>query len=281
MSNRDSSRPRKQLDLSGPCLVMGVVNITPDSFSDGGDYLDTTSAVEKALNMQAQGASIIDIGPQSTRPGAKPVDAQQQIDRAVPVIQALAGKLRIPISIDTPAPAVAREALRAGADILNDITGFSDSEMIELAARSRCPVIVMHMKGTPQTMQQDPVYKNVVQEVLQYLLERARTLIKSGVEKEQIILDPGIGFGKTTLHNLMLLKHIDRFVESGYPVLVGASRKRFIGEITGKQEPKGRLFGTNAITAHCVCRGVKIIRVHDVCPAVDTVKMINAIENAQ
>ncbi len=281
MPNKFRKGQSVHLDFSGSCLVMGVLNITPDSFSDGGDYLSLPAAVEKALEMETQGASIIDIGPQSTRPGSEKVSIQQQIERAIPVIEALAGKLNIPISIDSPDPEVVEAAIEAGAGIINDITAGSDPKMAEIIAQSGLPVVLMHMQGRPETMQNNPVYKDVVEDVFAYLHERADELIKRGVKAEKIILDPGIGFGKTTQHNLALLKHIDRFVNSEYPILVGASRKRFIGEITGKKEPKDRLFGTNAITSYCAARGVSVIRVHDIPPAVDTVKMIYAIESAR
>lgn len=269
--------PTGMLDFSGGAVVMGILNVTPDSFSDGGQFADVDAAVACGIQMAQQGAAIIDIGPESTRPGSDAVPAEEQIRRAIPVIERLADKINIPISIDTCIPTVAKAALENGASVINDITALSDENMTELASEMQVPVILMHMRGTPQTMQQDPVYEDVVTDVLEYLMTRAKTAEDAGIPSERIILDPGIGFGKTTEHNLQLLKRLDLLCELGYRVLLGASRKRFIGLLTRKEDPADRVFGTAATTAIAVAKGVSIIRVHDVCQAVDVVNVANAI----
>ena len=272
--------PKGQLDFSAGCIIMGVLNVTPDSFSDGGQFLDTDKAIEHGLKMAAEGAVIIDIGAESTRPGAEPVTVDEQIRRVVPVIEALCKKIKVPISIDTNSSEVAKAALEAGAAIINDITALSDERMGELAAERQVPVILMHIQGTPATMQIEPKYEDVVRKVLQFLLERAQRAEKFGIMKERIFIDPGIGFGKTLEHNLLLLRNIDKFVTTGYRVLVGTSRKSFIGKITDKNKPADRIFGTAASVALCVDKGVSIVRVHDVAEMVDVVKVANAIVSA-
>jgi dihydropteroate synthase len=227
--------------------------------------------------MTRQGAAIIDIGPESSRPGSDPVSVEDQIARAVPIIEQLSAKIDIPISIDTRIPEVAEAAVEAGASIINDITAFEEDTMTELAVRSQTPVILMHMQGTPQTMQADPQYDDVVIEVVEFLMERAKTAEAAGIAPERIFLDPGIGFGKTTEHNLQLLRELEVICDQGYRVLIGASRKRFIGQITGKDIPADRIFGTAATTAIAVANGASIIRVHDVAETVDVVKVANAI----
>ena len=272
--------PSGKLDFSGGAIVMGILNITPDSFSDGGHYRDVEKAVAYGIKMAQQGAAIIDIGPESTRPGSESVLAEKQIERAVPVIEKLSQQIDIPISIDTRIPAVAEAALEAGASIINDITALADDGMTALAVEKQVPVILMHIQGTPQTMQAAPHYNDVVSEVLKYLTERAKEAENAGIRKEYIILDPGIGFGKTAEHNLRLLNRLDVFCDSGYRVLVGASRKRFIGQITGKEIPDDRLFGTAATTAIAVVKGASIIRVHDVAQNIDVIKVSSAIRRA-
>jgi len=269
---------RGKLDFSGGCLVMGVLNVTPDSFSDGGEFFDTDKAIEHGLKMAADGAAIIDIGGESTRPDSAPVSVEEQVKRVIPVIEALSEKIDIPISIDTYNYEVAKAALDAGAAMINDITALSDERMGRLAAEQGVPVVLMHMQGTPKTMQVEPKYKNVVSEVLQFLLGRAKQAEQLGINKEKIFIDPGIGFGKTVEHNLLLLKNIDEFVATGYRVLVGTSRKSFIGALTGKENPAERLFGTAATVALCVTAGVSIVRVHDVAEMLDVVKVINAVK---
>lgn len=272
--------PTGKLDFSGGAVVMGILNITPDSFSDGGQYDNVERAVARGVEMAKQGAAIIDVGPESSRPGSAPVSVGDQIKRAVPVIEKLAQQVAIPISIDARIPEVAEAAVEAGASIINDITAFDDEAMMELAVRSQIPVILMHMQGTPQNMQADPKYDDVVEEVLAYLMQRAKIAEAAGIATERIFLDPGIGFGKTIEHNLQLLNRLDLLCGVGYRVLIGASRKRFIGEITGKETPSDRIFGTAATTAIAVAKGVSIVRVHDVAEAVDVVKVSNAIARA-
>ena len=273
--------PRGRLDCSAGCLVMGVLNVTPDSFSDGGQFFDTNEAVKHGLQMAAEGAAIVDIGGESTRPGAEVVSADEQIRRVVPVIEALCGKIDIPISIDTYDPDVAREALEAGAGMINDITALSDKRMGMLAAENDVPVILMHMQGTPATMQIEPTYEDVVGEVLTFLLDRAKRAERAGISKEKIFIDPGIGFGKTLEHNLQLLANIERFVDTGYRVLVGTSRKNFIGKLTGKEKPDERVFGTAATVAICAAAGVSVVRVHDVAQMLDVVRVNNAVRRGR
>lgn len=266
------SWPGGRLDFSGGCLVMGILNVTPDSFSDGGRYLDADAAAAHGTAMAGQGAAVIDVGPESTRPGSQPVPADQQIRRAVPVIEKLAKRIDIPISIDTHNPEVAAAALEAGASIINDITALADERMTALAVKYNVPVVLMHMQGTPATMQTAPHYENAAADVFAFLKERAAAAQKAGIPAERIFLDPGIGFGKTTEHNLQILNHLDLLCRLGYRVLVGTSRKRFIGQITGRDRPDQRLFGTAATVALAVQKGVSIVRVHDVEPMVDVVK---------
>jgi len=269
--------PGGRLDFSAGCLVMGVLNVTPDSFSDGGEFYDTDKAIEHGLKMAADGAAIIDVGGESTRPGAKPVPVDEQLKRVIPVIRGLAKKVNIPISIDTYNVNVARAALDAGAAMINDITALNDENMAELAAKRAVPVVLMHIQGTPATMQADPKYEDVVKEVLQFLLNRAKKTETYGIPKDRIFLDPGIGFGKILKDNIELLRNIDIFVRSGFRVLVGTSRKSFIGAITGREKPSERIFGTSAAVALCVAKGVSIVRVHDVAEMLDVVRVANAL----
>ena len=272
--------PSGKLDFSGGAIIMGILNITPDSFSDGGQFLDIDNAVARGVEMFRQGAVIIDIGPESTRPGSESVLIDEQIKRAVPVIEKLAQQIDIPISIDTKDPDVAKAAIEAGASIINDITALANDNMTQLAVEKQVPVILMHMLGTPQTMQADPQYEDVATEVLEYLMERAKSAENAGVRSERIFIDPGIGFGKTTKHNLQLLNRLDLLCDLGYRILVGTSRKRFIGELTGRDTPADRIFGTAATVALAVEKGASIIRVHDVAEMVDVVKLANAIKRA-
>ncbi|MEE8483342.1 MAG: dihydropteroate synthase [Nitrospinota bacterium] len=247
-------------------LITGIVNVTPDSFSDGGIAFKKADAVRRALQMEEEGADIIDIGGQSSRPASTPVSLKEELKRVIPVIEAVRKKSNVAISIDTVKPEVARRAVEAGADAINDIGGFTDPGMVEVAALCQKPVVVMHMKGTPQTMQKNPRYKNVlgvVGEVAGFLKKRCGVLKKSGVKK--IIVDPGIGFGKTLRHNLELLKNLDRLCALGFPVMVGASRKSMIGEITGTPVTD-RLGGSIAVHLWALANGAAIIRVHDVAP---------------
>lgn len=248
-------------------LIMGIVNTTPDSFSDGGQFIDAASALRHGLEMVAQGADIIDVGGESTRPGAEPVSADQQIARVAPVVEALRRSVpaHILISIDTSKADVAAAALAAGADIINDVSaGRDDAGMFALAARHGVPIALMHMRGTPKTMQDKPYYQDVVAEVLEYLLARAEAAQEQGIARKNIILDPGIGFGKRKEDNLTLLANLSRFVATGYPVLLGTSRKRFMGAVCNETRPQQLLAATLATTAVGVLAGVSIFRVHDV-----------------
>jgi erythronate-4-phosphate dehydrogenase len=272
--------PGGRLDFSRGCLVMGVLNVTPDSFSDGGQFLDPDRAVEHGLEMAAQGAALLDVGGESTRPGAPSVPAAEQIRRVIPVIGALAEKTDIPISIDTRHVEVARAALLAGAALVNDVTALADGGMAELVAQRRVPAILMHMQGTPATMQLEPHYDDVVTEVRDFLLARCDRARGLGIPPEHLFIDPGIGFGKTLEHNLLLLQNIDRLVATGYRVLVGPSRKAFLGRITGRERPAERVFGTAATVALCAAAGVAVVRVHDVAAMADVVKVAQAIRQA-
>jgi dihydropteroate synthase len=280
--NKSSNRnilewPKGQLDFSSGCLIMGVLNVTPDSFSDGGQFFKPGKAIEHGLKMAADGAAIIDIGGESTRPGSAPVSPEQQIKRVVPVIRALCKEITLPISIDTNNYEVAKAALDAGAAMINDITALSYERMGRLAAEQQVPVVLMHMQGTPQTMQIEPKYDDVVAEVLAFLLDRAERAEQLGIPKEIIFIDPGFGFGKTLEHNLLILRSIRKFVETGYRVLIGTSRKSFIGKLTGKENPAERIFGTAATVALCAAAGVSIVRVHDVAEMADVVKVVKAV----
>ena len=258
-------------------LLMGIVNITPDSFSDGGHYLDPDAAAAHALRLEADGADILDIGGESTRPGARPVDADEELRRVVPVLERLRGRVRTPISIDTTKAVVAEAALAAGAEIINDISALTaDPRMIELAARSRCGVCAMHMRGNPQTMQQNPQYDDVVEEVFTYLRDARDRLTAAGIDRERIALDPGIGFGKTLEHNLALLRQLGRFRALGCPLVVGPSRKRFIGEVLGDMGVD-RTAGTLGVCAALARQGVDVLRVHDVGAAAQMLKLYRAV----
>ncbi len=269
--------PKGRLDFSAGCLVMGILNVTPDSFSDGGDFFDTRKAVEHSLQMLEDGAAMIDVGGESTRPGSAAVSAKEQIKRVVPVIRALSEKTRAPLSIDTYEHDVARAALDAGAGMINDITALSDERMAGLAAEQQVPIVLMHMLGTPATMQIQPRYDDVLGEVLDFLLERAKRAEQFGIAKNLIFIDPGFGFGKTVEHNLVLLNNIDKFVATGYRVLVGTSRKSFIGRITGKENPSERIYGTASTVALCAAAGVSVVRVHDVTQMLDVIKVAGAV----
>ena len=253
------------LVFGGRCLIMGVVNVTPDSFSDGGECYSPADAVVRACKMVAEGVDVVDIGGESTRPGSDAVTAEEQIRRVVPVIkQARVHGVGVPISIDTRSAAVAAAALDAGADIVNDISAVrDDGDMPGLLAARRVPFIIMHMQGRPKTMQEAPQYGDVVTEVAEFFDERAAALAAAGVDVDRMIVDPGIGFGKMLEHNLELLRSVARF-RGRWPVIVGPSRKRFIGQILNEPDAKKRLMGTAAVVAHCALARVDMVRVHDV-----------------
>lgn len=273
--------PRGRLDFSHGPLVMGIVNVTPDSFSDGGLYLDAGRAAAHGVEMAAGGAAMLDVGAESTRPGSRPVPAEEQIRRAVPVIERLVKEAGVPVSIDTRDPRVAQAAADAGAAILNDITALTDDRMKEVAVREGMAAVLMHMQGTPETMQREPSYGDVVAEVADYLVRRAKEAQAAGLPAGWIILDPGIGFGKAMEHNLSLLKHLDAFAGLGYRLLVGASRKGFIGRLTGREQAAERTFGTAATVALAVSRGAHVLRVHDAAEMVDVVKVAWAVCSAR
>ena len=269
---------RHEFRFPRPTLVMGVLNVTPDSFSDGGRYFAIEAALERAGQMLREGADLLDVGGESTRPGATPVSAEEEIHRVVPVIKELALRLQAPISVDTQKPEVARAALLAGASIVNDIAANrTDDVMARVVAEFRAGYVAMHMQGTPQTMQQNPVYADAVREVDEFFTERLARLEKFGVRREQVALDPGIGFGKTLEHNLQLLGALPRFVRHERPVLLGVSRKAFLGKLTAVTNPAERLPGALACAALAVRDGVQILRVHDVRETVAAVRMVEAI----
>lgn len=244
-------------------LIMGVVNITPDSFSDGGRYFEYDKAIEHAARLAADGADLLDIGSESTRPGSDPVTADQEIARVGPVLEVLVKELSIPISIDTRKAAVADAALTMGCRLVNDVAACRDESMPEVLCKHNAPVVIMHMKGEPKTMQENPWYEDVTAEVTRFLQERARWLVSKGIPAGHIIVDPGIGFGKRFRDNLVLINAIAELRTLGFPVLVGASRKRFLGELLN-EGVNGRLAGNLAVAARCFASGVDIVRVHDV-----------------
>jgi dihydropteroate synthase len=260
-----------------PAMVMGIVNVTPDSFSDGGRYFDAKAAVEHALRLVEEGAEIIDIGGESTRPRATPVDEAEELRRVLPVIQELAGRVEVPISIDTMKPGVARAALDAGASVVNDVAANrEDDTMWRVVAQSGAGYVCMHMQGVPQTMQVNPAYSDVVEDVEKFLCERINRLNDCGVASEQIILDPGIGFGKTPGHNLQLLGGLRKFTKLERPLLLGISRKSFIGKLLGT-ELAARLPAALACASLAVEAGVQIIRAHEVAETVQALRMTEAI----
>lgn len=260
-----------------PAMVMGIVNVTPDSFSDGGRYLDAEAAVDHGIRLVEEGAEIIDVGGESTRPRAIPVEESEELRRVLPVVQGLAGKIKVAISIDTMKPEVARAALKAGASIVNDVgANRDDTEMWRVVAEAGAGYICMHMQGTPQTMQVNPTFGDVVKEVKSFFLERIQRLNDCGVSSEQIILDPGIGFGKTPGHNLQLLGGLQGFTELERPLLLGVSRKSFIGKLFGT-EVAARLPAALACASLAIEAGVKIIRAHEVAETVQALRMTEAI----
>jgi dihydropteroate synthase len=255
---------RRCLALPRRPLVMGILNVTPDSFSDGGSFIATNAAIERGLAIEAEGADILDIGGESTRPYSESVDQPTELARVMPVIEALAPRLSIPISIDTSKAAVARAAMDAGAEIINDVTGLAgDREMLTVARRSAAGVCIMHMQGTPQTMQDNPSYADVVEDILVYLRQRRDDLVREGIKRARIALDPGVGFGKTHEHNLALVANAWRFHELGCPVLVGHSRKGFLAKIIGDSSAD-RTAATVGASIALGVQGVQVVRVHDV-----------------
>ena len=264
------------MDLSlKKTYIMGILNITPDSFSDGGQYIHLDQALAHAEQMIAEGADIIDIGGESSRPGAAPVPEAEELDRVIPLIDRLK-KLGVPISIDTYKPRVAALALEHGATILNDITGLQNPDMVKVVARFHAPVILMHMRGTPQTMQQNPAYSDVITDIKTFFKKQLAIAHAAGIT--DIILDPGLGFGKTLEHNLTILKGLNEFTDLGYPLLIGPSRKSFIGTLTGLPV-EDRLEGSIAATVIAALNGAKIIRVHDVKESKRALQIVDAVKN--
>lgn len=272
-----------QLDCAGRILkfdrpqVMGIVNVTPDSFSDGGAHDTLEAAVAHALKLVEEGADLLDIGGESTRPGAQEVSIEEELRRVIPVIERLAKQVTLPISIDTSKPEVMRAAVAAGAGMINDVYALRREGALDAAATLGVPVVLMHMQGEPRSMQQAPEYEDVVGDVHRFLAERIFAAEMSGIAKKNLVIDPGFGFGKDMRHNLALLAQLGRFTDLGVPVLAGLSRKRSIGEITGHDDPAQRVFGS--VAAHLIAaqRGASIVRVHDVAATVDALKVWNAV----
>ncbi|MCW5936364.1 MAG: dihydropteroate synthase [Fimbriimonadaceae bacterium] len=256
--------------------IMGILNVTPDSFSDGGNYLSPRDAVCRAETMVEEGAEIIDVGGESTRPGADPVPLDEELRRVVPVVEELSSRGYV-VSIDTSKPAVAARCLEAGAKVVNDVTALRNADMVDVCREWGCPAILMHMQGEPRTMQESPSYQDVVTEVGEFLGSRARAVIESGLKEEQIWIDPGFGFGKTYEHNLQLMRGLDWLSKKGYPLVVGLSRKRWIGTATGQEAHHDRLWGTLAAQVLAVAAGARVVRCHDVAPAVHALRLVNEV----
>jgi dihydropteroate synthase len=278
MQKRILKARKHRFDLSKRPLIMGVLNITPDSFSDGGRYLSIDSACRRAMQIQAQGADILDIGGQSTRPGSMPVGLKEELDRVMPVIERIKNKIKIPVSIDTTKYEVALAALKQGASMLNDVSGLhADPRLADLCIKYSAALVIMHIKGKPQNMQKRPYYKSLLHDIKRYLEKGIGVAESAGLSKECIILDPGIGFGKTSKHNLVLIKNIPYFKKMGFPLMIGVSRKSFLGSITGLDISE-RLIPTVAANALAVYNGADIIRVHDIEESVMALKVAEAIK---
>lgn len=272
--------PQGILHLGSKTYVMGILNVTPDSFYDGKRYNTLENAIDRAHQMAEEGADIIDVGGESTRPGAYPVTEAEETKRVIPIIKILSKQIRKPISIDTYKAKVAEKAIDAGASIINDISGLlMDKKMAKIAAEAKVPVIIMHKKGTPRTMQKYPIRKNVLSEIMSSLRKSISVAMDAGIQEDRIILDPGIGFGKTVQHNLEILKRLGEFRSMGFPILIGTSRKKFIGTIL-KLSVQESLYGTLATLAVAVMNGAHIVRVHDVREAIQIVTMCDAIKNS-
>jgi dihydropteroate synthase len=271
------------LDCNGRALVldrvrvMGIVIVTPDSFSDGGEHATFEAAVAHALKLAEEGADILDIGGESTRPGAEAVSVEEELRRVIPVIERLAKDIALPISIDTSKPEVMRAAVEAGAGMINDVYALSRDGALDAAAALGVPVVLMHMQGEPRSMQEAPQYEDVVADVHRFLAERIFAAEMAGIAKKKIVVDPGFGFGKNRAHNLSLLAQLERFGELGVPLLAGLSRKKTIGELTGRDDPHDRVFGSVAAHVIAAQRGARIVRVHDVAATVDALKVWNAV----
>jgi len=270
--------PSRTLALGERTLIMGVLNITPDSFSDGGLYLNVDAAVARALEIERAGADILDIGGESTRPGSEPVSASEEMRRILPVLERLRGHLKIPISVDTSKAEVAEAAAYQGAEILNDVTALrADPRLAEVARQRKLPLILMHMRGEPRTMQKLPFARDVMRDVAAGLRRAVAMARRAGVAKSQIVLDPGIGFGKSAAQNFELLARLPELARLGFPLLVGPSRKSFIGKVLGEVEKDERVWGTAATVAACVLGGAHIVRVHDVAEMVQVARVADAV----
>ncbi len=264
------------LDLTRP-KVMGILNVTPDSFSDGGDFISPESAITHAAQMLRDGAAIVDIGGESTRPGAHAVSEQEELDRVIPVIEAIKKRLSVIVSIDTSKPAVMREAVAAGAGVINDVMALQATGAMEAAQSLDVPVCLMHMQGEPRTMQRNPDYTDVVSDIMRFLQQRVDACVTAGIPRERLVLDPGFGFGKTLGHNLTLLRRLGEFKGTGLPMLVGISRKSMIGAILDDAPVDGRLYGSLAAAVLALEYGAAIVRVHDVKPTADALKVVDAV----
>ncbi len=269
----------KSLDLSAP-RIMGIVNVTPDSFSDGGKFFSRDAALRQAVKLVEDGADILDIGGESTRPGSSPVELQEEIDRVAPVIEAISSELDVPISIDTMKAEVMRAAVAVGAGLINDVNALRADGALQAAAELKVPVCLMHMQGMPQTMQKEPDYQDVVSEVETFLLDRIAACEQAGIPAERIMLDPGFGFGKRARHNLRLMKHLSRLTALPYPVLVGVSRKSIIGDML-KVDVNERLAGSLALASIAVWQGAKLIRTHDVRETAQAVKLTQHVQQVE
>ena len=257
-------------------LVMGILNVTPDSFSDGGQWFDRESALRHAHEMADEGADLIDVGGESSRPGAAEVSLQQELDRVIPLVESIGAETGLPVSVDTSKPEVMSAAVAAGAAMINDVYAFRRPGALETVAALKVPVCIMHMQGTPRDMQRQPHYQDVTREVLDFLTDRARACQQVGISAERIIIDPGFGFGKTLQHNIELFHHLDAFVATGYPVLVGISRKSMLGQITGRQVEQ-RIPASAAAALLAAQAGATILRVHDVAETIDALKVLDAL----
>lgn len=269
----------RSLSLDRP-RIMGILNLTPDSFSDGGQWLEKSKAIQHAVGMQQAGADIIDVGGESTRPGAQAIPIQQELDRVIPVIEAIVPQLEVPVSIDTSKPEVMREAVAVGAGMINDVYALRQEGALQAAADLDVPVCLMHMSGIPRVMQDNPVYEDVFEDVRTFLLERARRCESAGIAADKIVLDPGFGFGKTLQHNIGLFHRLPEFVQGAYPVLVGVSRKAMIGQLTGR-ETRDRVSGSIVAAVLAAQMGVSIVRVHDVAQTGDAFKIATALSGGE
>lgn len=267
------------LDFSKKTYIMGILNVTPDSFADGGLYFDKSAAIERAYQIVEEGADIIDIGGESTRPGSEPISIKEELKRTIPVIEAISKKIKVPISIDTYKSEVAKAALDAGASMVNDISGLRfDPRMPDVVSEYKVPVVIMHIKGKPQDMQQNPVYEALIPEIIDYFRVGMKTAISAGVSEDKIIIDPGMGFGKTFDHNLEIINNLREFTFLEKPILIGPSRKAFIGKILGDVPATERLEGTAAAVSISIINGANVVRVHDVKETVKVAKVADAVK---